>query len=256
MFKYFFENLKKIFKHSNHKISFNHEILQKVESLQNRLGFKSGNIDYYIKAITHRSFLELNPELEKSNERLEFLGDSVLNMIVAGYLFENYSDEEEGFLTKARSALVNRDRLYQTADKLRLNEYIMYNHRYLSDSIEGLHTIMADTLEALIGAIYLDQGLDKAEEFVLNNIVSLRENDESFLIDKNYKGQLLEYTHAKRLEQPRYVVTNIEGPEHKREFTIEVYIGTQVCGVGKGRSKKSAEQDASRIAITRIRSKK
>ncbi len=256
MFKYFFENLKKIFKSKNHKNSFQKEILEKVESLLKQLGFKTENTDYYIKAITHRSFLELNPDLEKSNERLEFLGDSVLNMIVAAYLFENYSDEEEGFLTKARSALVNRERLYQTADKLHLNEYIMYNHKYLSDSVEGLHTIMADTLEAVIGAIYLDKGLKKAEEFILQHIVDLYEGDESFLIDKNYKGQLLEYTHAKRLDQPRYVVTNIEGPEHKREFTIEVYIGPTVFGVGKGRSKKSAEQDASRIAISRIRSKK
>ncbi len=256
MFKYFFENLKKIFKPKRHKNSFQKEVLEKVESLQKQIGFKTENTDYYIKAITHRSFLELNPDLEKSNERLEFLGDSVLNMIIATYLFENYTEEEEGFLTKARSALVNRERLYQTADKLHLNDYIMYNHKYLSDSVEGLHTIMADTLEAVIGAIFLDKGLTKAEEFVLENIVYLYEDDESFLIDKNYKGQLLEYTHAKRLEQPSYIVTKIEGPEHKREFTIEVYIGSTLYGVGKGRSKKSAEQDASRLAISRIRSKK
>jgi ribonuclease-3 len=256
LFKYFFENLKKIFKPKRHKNSFQKEVLEKVESLQKQIGFKTENTDYYIKAITHRSFLELNPDLEKSNERLEFLGDSVLNMIIATYLFENYTEEEEGFLTKARSALVNRERLYQTADKLHLNDYIMYNHKYLSDSVEGLHTIMADTLEAVIGAIFLDKGLTKAEEFVLENIVYLYEDDESFLIDKNYKGQLLEYTHAKRLEQPSYIVTKIEGPEHKREFTIEVYIGSTLYGVGKGRSKKSAEQDASRLAISRIRSKK
>ena len=131
----------------------------------------------------------------------------------------------------------------------------MYNHKYLSDSVEGLHTIMADTLEAVIGAIFLDKGLTKAEEFVLEHIVYLYEDDESFLIDKNYKGQLLEYTHAKRLEQPSYIVTKIDGPEHKREFTIEVYIGSTLYGVGKGRSKKSAEQDASRLAISRISSK-
>jgi ribonuclease-3 len=226
----------------------------KLESLEKVLGFKIHNPSYFIKAITHRSYLELNPDLEKSNERLEFLGDSVLNMIVAKYLFKIYSNEEEGFLTKVRSSLVNKDRLYITAEKLQLNNYVMYNHRYLGNSLEGLKTILVDCLEAIIGATYLDQGIDATEIFILENLIYPNEEDRSFLIDNNYKGQLLEFTHSKKMDVPRYHVTSIDGPEHKREFTIDVYIGNKAYGSGKGSSKKAAEQDASRIALSKLKS--
>lgn len=253
MFKDFFENLIKIFK-SGKKKSLQKEILVKLESLEKVLGFNIDNSSYFIKAITHRSYLELNPELEKSNERLEFLGDAVLNMIVAKYLFEIYMNEGEGFLTKVRSSLVNRDRLYVTAERLKLKNFLMYNHKYLGDSLEGLKTILADCLEAIIGAIYLDQGIETAESFILDNLIYPNEEDRGFLIDKNYKGQLLEYAHSKKMDLPRYVVTKVEGPEHKRVFTIDVYIGDKNYGTGKGGSKKSAEQDASKIALSNLKS--
>lgn len=253
MFGKIFESLFKIFKH-NKKDPSPQEIQEKLESLQNILGFKIDNPFFYIKAITHRSYLELNPELEKSNERLEFLGDSVLNMVVAKYLFEIYPNEGEGFLTKARSSLVNRERLFQTAENLDLKSFLMYNHRYLGDSLEGLKTILADCLEAVIGAIYLDKGIKVVENFILGNLLIPNEEDSGYLVDKNYKGQLLEFTHAKKLEQPRYIVSKVEGPEHKREFTIDVYIGDKLLGTGRGGSKKSAEQDASRIALSQLKS--
>jgi len=255
LLKSFFENLKKIFNRRIISNTIPAEILSKIESLQEKLGFNIEDRAYFVKAITHRSYLEINPGLEKSNERLEFLGDAVLNMIVGAYLFENYVEEEEGFLTKARSSLVNRERLYMTAENLGLKNYLMYNHRYIGDSFEGLKTILADSLEAIIGAIYIDKGLQEAEKFVLNNIVYPYEEDESFLVDKNFKGQLLEFTHSKKMDPPRYVVTKMEGPEHKREFTIEVHIGDLLYGTGMGRSKKSAEQEASRQAISSLRSK-
>lgn len=253
MLKNIFENLTKVFKR-NKKKSFTAEIQKKIESLQNLLGFSFENPTYFVKAITHRSYLELNPDLQKSNERLEFLGDAVLNMVVAKYLFEEYPNEGEGFLTKARSSLVNRERLFQTAESLQLKNYLMYNHRYLGDSIEGLKTILADCLEAIIGAIFLDKGIEVTENFILENLLFPNEENSGYLIDRNYKGQLLEFTHAKKLEQPRYVVSKVEGPEHKREFTIDVFIGDKLYGTGKGGSKKSAEQDASKIALSHLKS--
>ncbi|MEW6195889.1 MAG: ribonuclease III [Bacteroidota bacterium] len=254
MLSLIFERLKKLFK--NKKISstlFRDEILITLNTLQKILDFQISNPTLYVKALTHRSYLEINPELGKSNERLEFLGDSVLNMIVANYLFVNYDEEGEGFLTKARSALVNRERLFIAAEKLALENIILYNQRYLGDSKEGLQTVLADTVEALIGAIYLDKGLEIAEKFVLKWLVLPYEEDESFLIDTNYKGQLLEYAHAKKMELPVYKVIKIDGPEHKREFTIEVYVGDKMLGIGKGKNKKSAEQNASKIAINNLK---
>ncbi|TSA29516.1 MAG: ribonuclease III [Ignavibacteriales bacterium] len=225
----------------------NYTILKKI------LGFTPRNKSYFIKALTHSSYLELYPELSKSNERLEFLGDSVLSMIVANYLFENYRNEEEGFLTKSRAALVNREHLYITAQEIGLNNIILYNEKYLRDSMEGMQTIYADGLEALIGAIYLDQGLSKTEEFVIERIIKPYEVDQNFLIDTNYKGQLLEYAHSKKLQSPQYIIRSEEGPPHKKDFIIDVYLGDQLFGTGNGRNKKAAEQEASNNALKKLK---
>ena len=204
----------------------NYTILKKI------LGFTPRNKSYFFKALTHSSYLELYPELSKSNERLEFLGDSVLSMIVANHLFEIFTNEEEGFLTKTRAALVNREHLYLIAQEIGLNKIILYNEKYLRDSIEGMQTIYADGLEALIGAIYLDQGLSKTKEFVIEQIIKPYEVDENFLVDTNYKGQLLEYAHYKKLHQPRYIVRSDEGPPHRKDFIIDVFLGCELFGTG------------------------
>lgn len=253
LFRNLLDRLANLFLRKNKSSDTQAFILNHLKSLQALLGFRIIENNYYVKALTHRSYLEINPSLMKSNERLEFLGDSVLNMIVGQYLFENYDDEGEGFLTKARSSLVNRDRLYAAADKLQLKEMILYNQKYLSDSEDGLQTILADSVEALIGAIYLDRGLREAKKFVLKWLVYPYEEDESFLIDTNYKGQLLEFTHAKRIETPRYVLKHVEGPDHKKEFTVEVFVGSELMGSGKGKNKKTAEQNASKAALAKLK---
>jgi len=221
--------------------------------LKRILGFTPRNKSYFIKALTHSSYLELYPELSKSNERLEFLGDSVLSMIVANHLFENYTDEEEGFLTKSRAALVNREHLYIAAQEIGLDKIILYNEKYLRDSMEGMQTIYADGLEALIGAIFLDQGLSKTKEFVIERIVQPYEVDQNFLVDTNYKGQLLEYAHSKRLQPPRYIIRSEEGPPHKKEFIIDVFLGDELFGTGNGKNKKAAEQEASKNALQKLK---
>lgn len=228
----------------------NYTILKKI------LGFTPRNKFYFIKALTHSSYLELYPELSKSNQRLEFLGDSVLSMIVANYLFENFTNEEEGFLTKTRAALVNREHLYLTAQEIGLNNIILYNEKYLRDSMEGMQTIFADGLEAMIGAIYLDQGLSKTKKFVIERIIKPYEVDQNFLVDTNYKGQLLEYAHSKKLHQPRYIIRSEEGPPHKKEFIIDVFFGDELFGTGNGRNKKTAEQEASNNALQKLKKQK
>ena len=231
--------------------TFNNNLI----ALHTDLGIKIRNYGYFIKALTHRSFLELHPELIKSNERLEFLGDSILNMIVGKYLFEHFQDESEGFLTKTRASLVNRENLSSVSEEINLQKYILYNEKYLRGSYDGLQTILADGLEALIGAIFLDRGLDDAERFVIEYIIKPSDDNHSFLIDTNYKGQLLEIAHAQKLPLPRYDLIKEEGPDHKKEFTIEVYLGYDLMGAGHGKSKKSAEQEASKIALQKLKVK-
>ncbi len=247
--RFFFFQRRKYFIDPELKTRFqkNYTILKKI------LGFTPRNKFYFIKALTHSSYLELYPELLKSNERLEFLGDSVLNMIVANHLFENFTNEEEGFLTKSRAALVNREHLYLTAQEIGLDKIILYNEKYLRDSMEGMQTIFADGLEALIGAIYLDQGLSKAKEFVIERLIKPYEVDNKFLIDTNYKGQLLEYAHSKKLYTPRYIIQSEEGPPHKKEFIIDVFLGDELLGTGSGNNKKRAEQEASMNAMQKLK---
>jgi len=247
--KTLFQFEEKIFKDKNLRITFNNNLI----ALQTDLGIKIRNYGFYIKALTHRSFLELHPELLKSNERLEFLGDSILNMIVGKYLFEHFQEESEGFLTKTRASLVNRESLSAAGEEINLQKYLLYNEKYLRGSYDGLQTILADGMEALIGAIFLDSGLKCVEKFVIAYIIRPSEENDTLLIDTNYKGQLLEIAHAQKLPLPRYDLIKEEGPDHKKEFTIEVYLGSNSMGVGLGKSKKSAEQEASKIALQKLK---
>ncbi|OGU61810.1 MAG: ribonuclease III [Ignavibacteria bacterium RBG_13_36_8] len=225
---------------------------EKIRSIEKLLGFKIVNTEYYIKALTHRSYLEISNQIDKSNERLEFLGDSVLGLIVAEYLFRNFRNKEEGFLTKSRSHIVNRDALALVAKKIKLQKFLLYNDRFIKDSDEGMKTIMADALEALIGAIYIDLGIEKAKMFITKNIIEPSLIAGYYRIDNNYKGQLLEFTHARELGTPIYKVIEEEGPDHNKVFTVQVLIEERVLGIGKGKSKKTAEQEAAKIAFQEL----
>ena len=225
----------------------------KIKSLEKLLGFKVTNTEYYIKALTHRSYLEISPDISKSNERLEFLGDSVLGVIVAEYLFKNFSDKEEGFLTKSRSHIVNRDALAAIAKNIKLDKFLLYNEKFLKDSDEGMKTIMADALEALIGAIYIDLGIEKAIQFVTKNIVEPSLINGYYRIDTNFKGQLLEFAHARNMGTPSYRVIDEVGPDHDKLFTVEVYIDEEILGEGTGKSKKAAEQEAAQLALQKLK---
>ena len=178
------------------------------------------NKSYYIKALTHRSYLENNNTNGGSNERLEFLGDSVLGLLVAQYLFENFPDENEGFLTKIRAKIVNRNSLWAVADELGLSKIIIIGNNLQRDLVKKTKTVLADALEALIGAIYLDRDLETCRIFIYKNLIRPHMIHDEYLIDENYKSQLLEYTQANKISYPVYEILKEGVTKKNRNFTI------------------------------------
>lgn len=224
----------------------------KITELENILGFQIRNKSHYIRALMHRSFLEHLESDDDSNERLEFLGDSVLSLVVAEYLFNNFPDQDEGFLTKVRAKIVNRVALSDSAETLGLHKYILVSRNLSNKFTVASKTVLSDALEALIGAIYLDHGLPECNKFIKRILIEPNIKEGEYLIDENFKSQLLEYAQGTKHDIPSYSVIAEEGPQHERIFTIEVTIGNKIKGIGKGRNKKSAEQEAAKDALSKI----
>lgn len=220
-----------------------------ISTIEKFVGTKPKNEKYFLKAFTHRSYLEKSINQIKSNERLEFLGDSILGKIVSLYLFSQYPQKDEGFLTKARSQLVNKYSLERIALKLNLLDLIFTNDEYLVLDKKKTSNILADCLEALIAAIYLDMGEKAANNFVINHVILPQIDMGKLESDNNYKGQLLELSHAKKLDQPVYKIIDQAGPQHDKIYTVQVFIDKDVLGVGKGTNKKNAEQKAAKNAL-------
>lgn len=238
----------------NKNSSLVHKILNadKFLELEKIIGISIKNKSYYIQALMHRSFLEELDSEDISNERMEFLGDSVLSLIVAEYLFENFPNEDEGFLTKTRAKLVNRFALSDSAESMGLAKFILINQNLSNSFSKASKTVLSDAFEAIIGAIYLDNDLNVARKFIHKVLIDPLIKDGEYLKDENYKSQLLEYAQANKLETPNYVVVKEEGPQHDRIFTIKVTAGKEISGTGTGRNKKSAEQNAAKCALDQI----
>ncbi len=210
----------------------------------------------FLQALIHRSYLQLADERWESNERLEFLGDAILSFVVAEHLFRTYPEMEEGNLTKLRSRLVNRKILAQRSKDLHLSDFLLLSTSAAQSIDSGSESIIADAFESIVGALYLDGGFTAAKRFIYASLLMNPEVFNSAMMDDNYKSALLEYVQARSLGIPRYAVTQEEGPEHDRRFTVEVTIGTHSWGVGSGRSKKEAEQSAAADALERIQQQK
>ncbi len=223
------------------------------DQLQSKIGYKIKNKQLFSEALSHRSYLH-KPEngVTISNERLEFLGDSVLNMVVAEYLFQKHTNLPEGEMTKMRSRLVNRKALSAYAGLIQLQEFILIGASIPRSMDRGLEKILADAFEALIAAIYLDGGFRSAERFIKQQMLLAVEQHLVVTEDANYKSQLLEFSQGESLPIPRYVTIKEEGPDHDRVFTVEVYIGDEPYGVGMGKNKKDAEQAAAEKALQKL----
>jgi ribonuclease-3 len=245
----FFKPQKKDFISKEIQLSFPQAKFQQIEKI---IGDSISNKNIYVEALIHRSFLEENDQYNFSNERLEFLGDSVLNLIIGEYLFNKFPQEEEGFLTKVRAKLVNRNALSLVAENINLGDLLIISSNVPKSITHNSKSVLSDALEALIGAIYLDRGIETCKNFVQINIIEPALKNGEHLIDENYKSQLLEYAQANKLAIPVYQIVSEEGPHHDKTFTAEVLIESKVLGEGKGKSKKEAEQNAARVALKRI----
>ena len=225
------------------------------KTLQERIDYEIINKRIFVNALTHRSFLKsknLDGLKFTSNERLEYLGDAILDSIVAEYLYKNFPESEEGDLTKFRSVLVNQRFLAERAKVISLQNYLLAAPAALKSIEEGYDTILSDAYESLVGAIFLDRGYDAAKDFLNKQIFKKLDVQWLNQFDENYKSKLLEYTQANTDFIPEYKVKSAEGPEHNKLFTVEVLINSRALGIGKGRTKKQAEQEAASNALKNL----
>ena len=210
-------------------------------------------IDYTFKdktlirtALTHSSYANEMHNNEPFNERLEFLGDSVLGMITAEYLFKNYSEMPEGQLTKLRASLVCEKSLHKFANTIRLGEFMRLGKGEINTGGRERPSILADAFESVIAAIYLDSGFENAKKFVLNFIANAKIEDNSI---SDYKSALQEITQKNHGEILEYFMAGESGPDHAKTFIVDVKLNSNVIGTGTGKSKKQAEQMAAKEAL-------
>lgn len=202
------------------------------------------------QAFTHRSYLNENRGLRiDHNERLEFLGDAVLELIITDYLFHKYPAKPEGELTSYRSALVNSTTLAEVALKLGMNDYLLLSHGESKDTGRARTYILANTYEAFLGAVYLDQGYEGAHKFVADHVFKLIDKivESGDWIDA--KSRFQERAQEQEGVTPSYKTVKEAGPDHDKHFTVGVYLGNDLVTTGEGRSKQEAEQSAAKRGL-------
>ena len=219
-------------------------------SFTESLGLKFNDYRLLNLAFTHTSFAnECKGEVD-NNERLEFLGDSILGMITAEYLFSSFTRFHEGQFSKIKAVVVSEQSLSEVALAFHFDKYILVGRGERSQKGTMKKAILADALEAVIASLYLDQGLETAKRFVLSfipdQVEKMLDNKLSY---KDYKTELQEYLQKRRGKVPRYVIVSQTGPDHAQIFRVNVEMGTKVFGPGEGRNKKAAEQDAAHMAL-------
>ncbi|HWR81815.1 MAG TPA: ribonuclease III [Candidatus Deferrimicrobium sp.] len=218
------------------------------------LGYRFRDTALLTTALTHRSYSHADTNNRVSNERLEFLGDSVLGLVVAAQLYRDYPEMREGQLTQTKALLVSESTLSEVGRDLKLSEFVRLATEEDRSGGRDRPSIIADTLESVIGAVFLDGGLEPARDIVLRTIYTRREEILADSSRRNFKGELLELLQARGFGLPRYDVVAEEGPDHEKVFHVAVYVGDQELGSGSGLSKKDAEQKAAAMALERYAS--
>lgn len=221
-----------------------------VETFQKAIGYRFRDADLLTLALTHKS--SVGPDDKKglmSNERLEFLGDAVLNCLITEHLYQAYPTRSEGQLSKVKSLVVSRKILGEIAYALNIGEYMIFGYSERKSGGKERMSILSNAFEALLGALYLDGGLHKARRFLSRFLFG---GIDAFLRDEsniNYKSRILELSQRDGFGIPRYRVVSAVGPEHAKEFTVRIEVGGVALGEGAGPNKKLAEQNAAREAL-------
>lgn len=219
------------------------------EQLEKKLNVSFIDKDLLQQAFCHRSYLNENSDFKLNhNERLEFLGDAVLELIVTEYLFSNY-ENPEGELTNWRAALVNAQSLSETASELGFDDYLLLSRGEAKDTGKARQYILADTLEAFLGALYLDQGLEESRKFIESNIIIKLKKILEDGSHKDSKSKFQEEAQERVKITPTYRVLKESGPDHFKEFVIGVFLGEELIDEGKGTSKQEGEEAAACNAL-------
>ncbi len=234
------------------RVSVDRQLLDK---LQSEIGYRFKDPAVLVRALSHRSYAsdgQQEPNHNSSNERLEFLGDAVLSLVVNEFLFQHYPDKREGALTKMKSVIVSKTILSMYAKRNNLGSFILMSEHAHRAKVGETESVLADALEAVFGAVFLDGGFAAARSCIrsilLSDLGDIFYNEDNI----NYKSLLQEYIQALHKVPPRYRVSSTRGPEHNKEFAVEVSIQGNVLGAGAGKTKKLAEQEAAKTAYKKL----
>ncbi len=223
--------------------------MSRLANYLNRLGIEPRDLSHYRRALTH---ISAAGDPSESYERLEFLGDAILGLVISDYLYRNFADKEEGSLSRIRAMVVSQEPLAEKAIELKLQKYIRVDTVRVREG-EGIEkSILADAFESMVGAVFADRGYRQARAFVLKYLKDecIRHSDLTGPTD--YKSRLQELWQQRYKNTPDYEVVRETGPDHEKMFTIEVRYRRKVLGKGKGHSKKKAEQEAAKQAYERV----
>lgn len=223
--------------------------MNNLKDLEKQLKLNFNNKNLLKQAFIHLSYLNESDKDLGSNERLEFLGDSILSFVISHWLYKKFPDYPEGDLTNIRSFLVKTESLALIAGQLHLGDYLFLSKGETSAGGQNNPLLLANTMEALIGAIFIDQGLDATGEFIRQYFQPLLNESSDLDMIKGFKSQLQEKIQSKNKQAPVYATLKEEGPDHAKTFTVAVLVGKKIIGIGKGKSKQAAEQKAAEAAL-------
>lgn len=224
--------------------------MKNFEILEKKLGLKFKNKDFLTQAFVHRSFLNENPDFHLDhNERLEFLGDAVIELIVTEDLYKQYPEKPEGELTNWRAALVNAKMLTSVAEELGFNDFLLLSRGEAKEGGKARAYILANTFEALVGAIYLDSGYEPADKFIKKYLLSKLPEIIKDKLYEDAKSQFQEEAQEKMGVTPDYKVIKESGPDHQKKFIVGVYLGNELVAEGEGSAKQEAEEQAAKAGL-------
>ena len=223
------------------------------EEAERIIGYHFHDKELLRLSLTHRSYAYVQDEYPRSNERLEFLGDSVLGLIIAELLFKDHPNLREGELTKLKALLVSETTLAEVAIKSGLNNYLLLAPEEDRAGGRERPSIVSDAFESILGAVFLDGGIGAVRDVIVRLLYSKKDSITSDSSRRNFKGELLELMQARGEGMPRYDVVSESGPDHDKTFSVDVYVGGKKVGLGTGHSKKEAEQKAASAALEHFR---